>query len=140
MKNDPLIELALQATDRSYSPYSQKKVGAAIRIDSGETYTGSNVENASFGATICAERSAIVRAISTHGPNLRIKEIAVATPSELPWAPCGMCLQVIAEFSTSDTSVTLVGSSGTTEVTTLGELLPRAFSRKEMTLSTDSPY
>lgn len=132
MKTDALIDLALQATAQSYSPYSQKKVGAAIRTSSGETFTGCNVENASFGATICAERSAIVRAVSTLGPTIKITDIAVATPSESPWAPCGMCLQVIAEFSSPTTTVTLVGTNRKTEVTTLAELLPRAFSKKEM--------
>jgi cytidine deaminase len=132
MNQDQLIEAAVKVTQQSYSPYSHKKVGAALRCNGGQVFTGCNVENASFGATICAERSAVVCAISTIGPGLQIEAIAVATPSDTPWAPCGMCLQVLAEFADGDTPVFLIGENGKKDPTTLAELLPRAFSKKEM--------
>ncbi len=92
-----LIEAAKTARLHSYSPYSHHKVGAALRTRDGKIFSGCNVENSSYGGSICAERSAIVSAISQVG-QIEIAEIAVLTDSNPPWPPCGMCRQVIAEF------------------------------------------
>src|SRR5690242_15716831 len=88
-----LYKMALLAREKSYSPYSGHKVGAAIRTSSGKIYTGCNVENASFGATVCAERTAIQKAISESGP-ITVTEVMVVTQADPPWPPCGMCRQV----------------------------------------------
>ncbi|HEY3412504.1 MAG TPA: cytidine deaminase [Armatimonadota bacterium] len=92
-----LYRRAATARGNSYAPYSRCHVGAAIRLSDGSVFTGSNVENSSFGATICAERSAIVAAVSAVG-TIEIVEVMVVTDAPSPWPPCGLCRQVIAEF------------------------------------------
>src|SRR5271157_3594450 len=88
---DDLLEQARQAALHSYSPYSGFRVGAALLLSNGEIVTGTNVENVSYGLTICAERSALVRAVSQFGPEIRIAAVAVANLSGLPSPPCGAC-------------------------------------------------
>ncbi len=96
-KIQELFQKALHVRNYAYAPYSQCKVGAAIKISSGQIFTGCNVENASYGATLCAERSAIVKAISDTG-KIQITEIMVITDATPPWPPCGICRQMISEF------------------------------------------
>jgi cytidine deaminase len=95
-----LIALAREARMQAYTPYSRFPVGAAVEFENGAVYTGCNIENASFGATVCAERTAIFKAISD-GHRL-IHRLAVVCGSEKPCMPCGICRQVIAEFAAPD--------------------------------------
>lgn len=120
-----LIKKANSAKNNSYSPYSKFSVGAAVEMQSGQVYTGCNIENASYGLTICAERVAIFKGISLG--ETRIKKIAIScqtdegsTSSNMP---CGACLQVIAEFSDSDIDIQIEGIGNYK----LSELLPRPF-------------
>mgnify|MGYP000052990065 FL=1 len=125
MKNDKLIIQARSTRDFSYSPYSKFPVGAAVEMESGKVFTGTNIENASYGLTICAERVAIFNAIS-QGES-RIKRIAVSCPptegSANSLMPCGACRQVIAEFSTPATIITVDGVGEFK----INDLLPQAF-------------
>src|SRR5579863_6187897 len=100
-----LLERARQAALHSYSPYSGFRVGAALQLSNGEIVTGTNVENVSYGLTICAERSALVRAVSVFGPDIRIAAVAVANLNDSPSPPCGACRQVLAEFILADAPV-----------------------------------
>ncbi len=102
---EKLLELARQAAEHSYSPYSKFRVGAALRLANGEIVTGTNVENASLGLTICAERAALVRAVTQFGPKIRIAAVAVANLNGLPSPPCGACRQMLAEFASPDAPV-----------------------------------
>jgi len=122
-----LVSSAVAARARAYAPYSQFLVGAAVRASDGRVFTGANVENASYGLSICAERSAVVSAINTGVREL--SAIAVCTELSPPAAPCGMCRQTLAEFA-SDCPVVLCGPhglSGEVRVMRLRELLPHAF-------------
>lgn len=121
-----LAELAVAARDRAYVPYSNFPVGAALLAKSGKIYTGCNIENASFGLTVCAERVAILKAISEGDADF--EALAVATDAGV--TPCGACRQVIAEFSL-DMSVIVVDRYGVSSITGAASLLPDAF------LSTD---
>ena len=94
-----LQHAATKAAENAYAPYSKFRVGAALLLDDGSTVTGCNVENASYGLTICAERSAIVRAISERGPQVRVRAIAVDNLNGAASAPCGACRQVLSEFT-----------------------------------------
>ena len=96
MKYKELIHSALEAREKAYCPYSNFKVGAAILFEDGKIYTGSNIENASFGATNCAERTAIFKGV--HEGNREIKAVAVVGDTNAYTYPCGICRQVIAEF------------------------------------------
>ena len=97
-----LYEAAKKARENSYSPYSGFKVGAALRTVDGRIFAGCNVENSSYGATICAERGAIQTAAAAVG-SFKIKEILVVTDASPAWPPCGLCRQVITEFSENAT-------------------------------------
>ena len=120
-----LFEKALRARENSYSPYSKCKVGAAITTSDGAIYSGCNVENASYGGTICAERSAILQAVSNQGA-LRIQEIIVVTDASPPWPPCGLCRQVIAEFGTEAT-LYMANLKGEYNRVKFQEIFPNAF-------------
>lgn len=118
-----LHELAKKAAGSSYSPYSHFRVGAALLCDDGTVVLGTNVENRSFGLTICAERSAIVAAASVGKRSFAA--LAIATPdSALPVGPCGACRQVISEFMESGAQVRFGGSDGSLVDTTVGALVP----------------
>jgi cytidine deaminase len=93
-----LLDAAQQAAHRAYAPYSGFRVGAALLLEGGEIVAAANVENASYGLSICAERSAIARAIAQHGPKLRIHAVAVTNLNNARSSPCGACRQVLAEF------------------------------------------
>ncbi len=119
-----LIEAATKARERAYAPYSKFRVGAAVRAPDGRVFAGCNVENASYGLSICAERVAIFNAI-VQGVR-EIAAIAVFTDAPEPAPPCGACRQVIAEFA-RDAPIALANRDGTCVVTSLAELLPKPF-------------
>jgi cytidine deaminase len=122
-----LVEKARQARGFAYAPYSQFCVGAAVLAGSGKVYTGCNIENASYGLTVCAERVAILRAAS-EGERVVVALAVVADDEDLA-RPCGACLQVIAEFGNPDSSPVIVTSNlaGVSETRTLAEYLPIPF-------------
>jgi len=122
-----LVKQAAQAAESAYAPYSSYRVGAALLADDGTVVTGCNVENASYGLTICAERVAVTRAVAAGHQRFRALAI-VATGEQVPY-PCGACRQVLAEFCAPDLPVYM--TRGLTDVPicrTLGDLLPEAFS------------
>ncbi len=122
--DDELVQRAVEVRDRAYSPYSKICVGAALRAVDGRIFTGCNVENASYGLTLCAERSAIVKAVSEGAREFTT--IAITTNRESALMPCGACRQVLLEFSPR-LRVLVVGLSGKRRETTLDQLLPEAF-------------
>ena len=89
---------AADAADHAYAPYSRFRVGAALLLQNGAIVTGANVENASYGLTICAERSAVVRAVAVHGPEMRVLACAITNLNQAASPPCGACRQVLSEF------------------------------------------
>jgi cytidine deaminase len=124
-ERDKLIHAAQQAFQRAYAPYSNFYVGAAVLTDQGQIFTGCNVENASYGLTICAERAAIFTAVQQTEGKLALRAVAVANRAQVPCSPCGACRQVIAEFG-EDVIVIFQGKNGF-EQSTLAELLPDTF-------------
>jgi homotetrameric cytidine deaminase len=121
-----LLEEASKAAENSYSPYSRFRVGAALKLTNGETVTGTNVENTSFGLTICAERSALVSAVSRFGPAIRIEAVAVSNLNGSASPPCGACRQVLAEFILPEAPVVFPAPDGV-KVMRFSELLPFGF-------------
>jgi cytidine deaminase len=97
-----LIDAAKSAAINAHAPYSGFRVGAALLLTDGTIVTGVNIENVSYGLTMCAERSAIGKAVSEHGPAIRIRAIAVTNLNSAPSPPCGACRQVLAEFAVPD--------------------------------------
>jgi cytidine deaminase len=126
---EKLTQHAIEAARNSYSPYSHFRVGAALRLSNGETVTGTNVENVSYGLTICAERSALVAAVSQFGPGIRVEAIAVVNLNSAASPPCGACRQMLAEFVLPDAPVTFPASDGARTMT-FSELMPLAFEMK----------
>jgi cytidine deaminase len=121
-----LFAAAQQAAHHAYAPYSGFRVGAALLLEGGAIVTGANVENASYGLSICAERSAIARAIAQHGPKLRIPAVVVTNLNNAPSSPCGACRQVLAEFMPPN-GLVLFPFDGTVQTHTLAELFPLGF-------------
>jgi len=125
-----LIERALKARENSYCPYSNYAVGACLEAEDGSLYDGCNVENASYGATNCAERTAVFKAVSEG--KKRFVRIAIAggvkgqNPKDYAY-PCGVCRQVLNEFADSSMEIIVAVSTEIYEIKTLGELLPDAF-------------
>jgi cytidine deaminase len=130
---DRLLELARTARKHAYAPYSGYRVGAAILDDRGQVHTGCNVENLSYGATICAERAAVLQMVSSGG--LKIDTLALVTEDGA--TPCGICLQVLSEFSLPQgaTRILIADESTLLKTLTLLDLLPHAF-RSEKVLRT----
>ncbi len=125
-----LIKEAIRAKKKAYAPYSKYWVGSALMDDRGKVFTGCNVENASYPAGLCAERTAIVKMVSEGGK--RIRKIVVAASSQVPVFPCGMCLQVIQEFG-SDCEVIAVNKKGDQiQKITMSSLFPFAFDPEKL--------
>jgi cytidine deaminase len=124
-----LLARAREAAENSYAPYSSFRVGAALLLNNGETVTGANVENVSYGLTICAERSALVRAVAQFGPKVRVNAVAVANLNNASSPPCGACRQVLAEFVLPDAPVAFPAADGSRTMN-FAELLPMAFEMK----------
>lgn len=122
-----LVEAAIEVRTRAYAPYSNFKVGAAVRTKSGKIYTGCNVESASYGLTVCAERVAIWKAVSEG--EKEFAEIAVVADTQELTPPCGVCRQILWEFC-GDVPVTFANLKGDVETVQMKELLPRAFDTK----------
>jgi cytidine deaminase len=121
---DLLLDAALKARENAHAPFSKFRVGAAISDESGRIHTGCNVENATYGLTLCAERVAVFKAISEGAR--KFTRVAVAADTDVLTPPCGACRQILWEFC-GDVEVVLVNLSGRTESLRLGELFPRAF-------------
>ncbi len=126
-KLNELLDSARQAQKRSYSPYSKFAVGAALEGDSGRIYTGCNIENSSYGLTVCAERVAVFKAVSEG--ETRFTRLVVYADTEAFCPPCGACRQVLVDFAPG-LEVILLNATGATRRTTLAELLPEAFDRQ----------
>ncbi|WP_105143180.1 cytidine deaminase [Streptococcus suis] len=125
METIDLIEFAVKNSQKAYVPYSKFPVSAVLVAKTGEIFTGVNIENASFGLTNCAERTAIFKAISEGVKDF--SEIIIYGETEKPISPCGACRQVMAEFFDKDLKVTLVAKDKSTVEMTVGELLPYSF-------------
>ena len=121
-----LLVAAREAAGRAYCPYSKFPVGAAVLTDRGDIFAGCNVENASCGLTVCAERSAVFQAIARSSGPLRIRAALVYTPTQTPTAPCGACRQVLNEFGPDAEVFCFCDGPGMIE-TTLKGLLPQVF-------------
>ncbi|MHC6178865.1 cytidine deaminase [Clostridium sp. JNZ X4-2] len=125
-----LISKAFQGRKNAYAPYSGFKVGAAVLTENGKVYPGCNIENASYGATNCAERTAIFKAVSEGGSSIRA--IAIVGAENDYTYPCGICRQVISEFASEDTEIILAKNENEYIVKTLDEILPGAFTKKDL--------
>jgi cytidine deaminase len=125
VEKERLFVAAREVLSRAYAPYSKFHVGAAVLAASGAVYAGCNVENASYGLTICAERSAISAGVAAEGASFRIRAVAVFNSNDAPCSPCGACRQVIFEFG-PDAHVIFQGHHGL-EHSTARALLPAGF-------------
>lgn len=134
MSNKDLVNAAFEAMEKAYSPYSNCKVGAALLTTDGKVYTGCNVENASYGATNCAERTAFFKAISEG--EREFSKIAIVGGFEGKvrdmFMPCGVCRQVMVEFCDSDFEVLVASSEESFEIFKLSQLLPHSFNEKNL--------
>ncbi|MBO5065827.1 MAG: cytidine deaminase [Clostridia bacterium] len=130
MTDKELLNIAINAMEKSYSPYSDCKVGAALLCENGKVFTGTNIENAAFSPTICAERVAVFKAISDG--EKKFSKIAVVGGKNGVingiFAPCGVCRQVLREFCKDDFQIILGESKEEYKVVTLNDLLPLSFS------------
>ena len=128
MTNRELIKSALAARENSHSPYSEFRVGAALLCADGKVYTGCNIENASYSATVCAERTAIFKAVSEGCRDFSVIAIVGGNSDKMIMAyPCGVCRQVMSEFCKKDFRIIVAESEEKYEEYTLGELLPKSF-------------
>ena len=124
-----LMDCAIKARENAYSPYSHFAVGAALLCEDGTIYEGCNIENASYGLTNCAERTAIFKAVSEG--HTKFKALSVVADTEGPCAPCGACRQVVAEFKIP---IIIMGNlMGNVKIVTIEELLPFSFSECDVT-------
>jgi cytidine deaminase len=122
---DALLQAARTARDQAHAPYSDFRVGAALYCADGHIYSGCNVENASYGLTVCAERHAVAAMVA--GGGRRIEALLVISPTPSPITPCGACRQVIAEFAAADMPILMAADPEVIHTMTLGELLPAGF-------------
>lgn len=123
-----LIKRAIKASENAYAPYSEYKVGAALLTKNGKIYEGANIENASYSPTVCAERVAIFKAVFEKEREFE----ALAVFGKNTAYPCGVCRQVLSEFCSPDLKIFVVKDEENFEETTLGELLPKSFSKDNM--------
>ncbi len=135
IKIQELIRTALEMKERAYAPYSHFQVGAAVQTGSGQVIGGFNIENASFGATNCAERTAIFSALQQG--ETKIEALAVVGDPDNYTYPCGICRQVMVEFADGQMPVIIARSETDYIVHTLSEILPGAFSRTDLERSQD---
>jgi cytidine deaminase len=125
-ERDMLLDAARKALNRAYARYSNFRVGAAILTEQGEVFSGCNVENASYGLTICAERSAVFTAVhASAGAGLAIRAVAVVNGDEVPCSPCGACRQVIAEFG--ENAIVIFKGQHSYQEMPIADLLPETF-------------
>lgn len=122
---ETLVDKAKAVRKNAYAPYSKFKVGAAVLADNGEIYTGVNVENASYGLTICAERVAVFKAVSEGAK--QIKAVAIVADTDAPVPPCGACRQVLLEFAAKECKIVMTNLQGKKMIKTIDELLPYSF-------------
>lgn len=127
-----LVEKAIEMTKFSYAPYSNFTVGAALLTDEGEIYTGCNIENAAYGPSNCAERTAVFKAVSEGKKNFKAIAVVGGLNKKIEdyCSPCGVCRQVLAEFCDKDFKVIMAKSLDDIKILTLGDLLPESFSLK----------
>lgn len=135
IKIKELIQKALEEKGRAYAPYSNFSVGAAVQTESGDIFGGFNIENASFGATNCAERTAIFGALEQGAR--KIKALAVVGDPKAYTYPCGICRQVMVEFGAPDMTVIVAKNETEYKVHTLEEILPGAFSKADLEASSN---
>ena len=126
LTNQQLINKAYEAMNNSYSPYSKFKVGAAVLTSDGQVYTGGNIENVSYGATICAERTAIFKAVSEG--HTKIQKLAIVSMTRKYTYPCGMCRQVMSEFMDEEGIIILSDDEYGLKEYRFNEILPYCFS------------
>jgi cytidine deaminase len=136
MKTAELVALARQAQELAYAPYSQYRVGAALLTTGGQIYTGANIENVSYGLTVCAERTAVFKAVLAGERNFQAIALTGSDPGYTN--PCGACLQVLAEFSTTIKIITANEKDEIREYY-LSEMLPHVFSIDQDDLCSESP-
>lgn len=129
MTNEELFEQAKKASENSYSPYSKFPVGACCLFENGKIYNGVNVENVSYGLTLCAERNALSTAVAC-GEKTGLKAIAIYSPRQKMCVPCGACLQWIAEFKSENVTIILEGENGKIKEFNLTDFLPYDFKIK----------
>lgn len=133
----PLIDAARSARQHAYAPYSGFRVGSAIRTSDGRIVVGCNVENRSFGSTVCAERVAVGSAVATG--SLEIEALAVISDAKPPAPPCGLCLQVLTEFASQELPVLLLNPDGERREFRLRDLHPHPFQLPDQGLGRRSP-
>ena len=126
---DKLLHLARQAKKNSYSPYSKFAVGSALITSTGKVYSGCNVENSSYGLTICAERNAIFKMVADGEREINLIVVIGDTDEFLP--PCGACRQVLVEFAKTESRVYMFNNRGECRETSVGEILPSTFFLKK---------
>jgi cytidine deaminase len=123
MDTKTLRTKAIEASSKAYSPYSKAKVGCALETTDGSIYTGCNIENASYGGTVCAERVAILKAVSDQ--KMKLKKIYVYTKEG--WPPCGLCRQVMSEFADTNLEVIVGDEAGKETTMKFSDLMPLSF-------------
>lgn len=131
MKQDELIKEAFKAMDNAYAPYSNYHVGACVLTKDGHTFLGANIENASYGATNCGERSAIFAAYSNGYRKEDIEALAIVTDGKILAGPCGICRQVLSELL-EDTTPIILSNGKDTKVLTIDDLLPMRFTQEDL--------
>ena len=131
MKKEELHKFAVAGREKSYSPYSGFKVGAALRLTNQAVASGANIENASYGGTVCSERVAIWKALHEN-PGQKVEEMVVVTDAATAWPPCGFCRQVLAEFSKPETLIHVANLQGIQKTFRFDELLPLAFTPEHL--------
>jgi cytidine deaminase len=130
---DTLVDAALSARAHAHAPFSNFRVGAAVEDNSGRIHTGCNVENATYGLTVCAERVAIFKAISEGVKPRQFRRVAIAADTDTLTPPCGACRQILWEFC-GDIELVLVNPRGKTETFRLKDLFPRAFDESYLSI------
>ena len=136
MNNNELIHSALEAREKSYSPYSGFSVGAALLCENGKVYTGCNIENSAFSPTVCAERTAFFKAVSEGEKNfVRIAVVGGKSDDKFPenyCPPCGVCRQVMKEFCSDDFEIIMAKNADDYIAMKLNEILPAGFDKREV--------